>query len=272
MGYTNSKLATYTHISPNKTVNRTKIDTITIHCMVGQMSARSCADYFAKSSTQASSNYCVGYDGSVALSVSEADRAWCSSNKANDMRAVTIEVASDTYEPYAVRQAAYDKLILLVADICQRNGIKQLKWSTNKNERVNHLNGCNMTVHRDYAAKSCPGTWLYNKMGQIANEVNTILNGGEPIPAPQPDPGFDVNVHTLQQGSYGAEVKTVQRILYARGYTDNSGREIEVDGDFGPATKQATIKLQKYLFPYEPAEWDGIWGTKTWQAALAQLW
>jgi hypothetical protein len=32
-----------------------------------------------------------------------------------------------------------------------------------------------MTVHRDYANKSCPGTWLYERHGQIAAEVNKLL-------------------------------------------------------------------------------------------------
>ena len=62
-----------------------------------------------------------------------------------------------------------------MTDICKRNGIKKLVWSTSKNDRVNHLNGCNMTVHRDYAAKSCPGDYLYNRHGQIAAEVNRRL-------------------------------------------------------------------------------------------------
>lgn len=90
-----------------------------------------------------------------------------------------IEVASDTSEPYAVTSAAYSALIKLVADICKRNGIKKLVWSTNKADRVNHKNGCNMTVHRDYANKSCPGTYLYNKHGEIAAEVNKLLGATE---------------------------------------------------------------------------------------------
>lgn len=179
MGYTNSSLATYKRISPNRTSGRNKIDTITIHCMAGQMTGRGCADYFANSSVRASSNYCVGYDGSIALAVEEKDRSWCSSSSYNDNRAITIEVASDSYSPYAVRQAAYDSLIKLVADICKRNGIKKLVWSTSKNERVNHLNGVNMTVHQDYANKACPGTWLYSRMGTIASTVNAQL-----VPSP----------------------------------------------------------------------------------------
>lgn len=91
------------------------------------------------------------------------------------MRAVTIEVASDSYAPYAVTDKAYKALIELVTDICIRNNIKKLVWSTNKNDRVNHLNGCNMTIHRDYANKACPGEYLYSRMGDIAKQVNAKL-------------------------------------------------------------------------------------------------
>ena len=114
--------------------------------------------------------------------VEEKDRSWCTSSPSNDHRAVTIEVASDSTEPYAVNDKAYASLLNLVTDICKRNNIKKLVWSTNKTDRVNHKNGCNMTVHRDYANKSCPGTYLYNKHGEIASEVNKRLTGEEAKP------------------------------------------------------------------------------------------
>lgn len=193
MGFTNSSLVSYTKISPNRTKNRNHaIDTITIHCVVGQCSVETLGNVFAPTSRQASSNYGVGYDGRIGMYVEEKDRSWCSSNAANDHRAITIEVASDTTHPYAVKDKALAALIELVADICKRNGIKKLVWSTNKSDRVNHKNGCNMTVHRDYANKSCPGDYLYNKHGYIAAEVNKRLGVTEsttpapttPTPAP----------------------------------------------------------------------------------------
>lgn len=193
MGYTNSSLVSYTKISPNRTSPRNhKIDCITIHCVVGQCSVETLGNIFAPTSRQASSNYGVGYDGRIGMYVEEKDRSWCSSNAANDHRAITIEVASDTTHPYAVKDKALAALIELVADICKRNGIKKLVWSTNKDDRVNHRNGCNMTVHRDYANKSCPGDYLYNKHGYIAAEVNKRLGVTEsttpapttPTPAP----------------------------------------------------------------------------------------
>ena len=184
----NSNLICYSKISPNKTVCNDKVnDTISIHCMAGQLSVESCGDLFANPKRQASSNYGIGPDGRIALYVEEKDRSWCTSNKANDMRAVTIEVASDSKHPYAVKAAAYNSLIELVADICKRNGIKKLVWSTNKTDRVNHKNGCNMTVHRDYASKACPGDWLYNRMGEIAAAVNAKLGAaGETVQPTKP--------------------------------------------------------------------------------------
>ena len=189
MGFTNSPLVSCTKISPNKSVNRTHaIDTITIHCAVGQVTVERLGDTFAPTSKAASSNYGVGLDGRIGMYVEEKDRSWCSSNVDNDNRAVTIEVASDSYHPYAVTEAAFNGLLDLVTDICKRNGIKKLVWSTNKNERVNHLNGCNMTVHRDYIAKSCPGDYLYNRHGEIAEEVNRRLGAAED---PSPAAGID---------------------------------------------------------------------------------
>ena len=176
MGYTNSPLVSYTKISPNRTSPRNHaIDTITIHCVVGQCSVETLGNIFAPTSRQASSNYGVGVDGRIGMYVEEKDRSWCTSNAANDHRAITIEVASDTTHPYAVNAKAYAALIDLVTDICKRNGIKKLVWSTNKTDRVNHKNGCNMTVHRDYANKSCPGDYLYNRHSEIAAEVNKRL-------------------------------------------------------------------------------------------------
>ena len=177
----NSNLVTYTKLSPNKTSPRNHvIDTITIHCVVGQLTAKqilnlaSFVNYDGKNGS--SCNYAIGFDGSIGLCVDEKDRSWCSSNRDNDHRAITIEVASDTTAPYKVTDAAYKSLIKLCADVCKRNGIKELKWKANKS-LIGQVNVQNMTVHRWFANKSCPGDYLYNLHGQIANEVNAILNG-----------------------------------------------------------------------------------------------
>lgn len=182
----NSKLISYTKISPNRTSPRNhKIDTVTIHCVVGQCSVETLGNIFAPTSRQASCNYGIGADGRIGMYCEEKDRSWCSSDAANDNRAITIEVASDTKHPYAVNAKAYAALIDLLVDICKRNGIPRLVWSTSKADRVNHKNGCNMTVHRDYANKSCPGEYLYSRHAQIASEVNKRLGSTDTRPQPE---------------------------------------------------------------------------------------
>lgn len=180
MSNSNSNLICYTKISPNKTSPRNHvIDTITIHCMAGDLSVETCGNLFADSQRQASSNYGIGSDGRIALYVEEADRSWCSSNAGNDNRAVTIEVANDGGEEtgWHVSDKAYVSLINLITDICQRNDIKELKWKGDKS-LIGQIDKQNMTVHRWFAAKACPGDYLYDLHGQIATEVNARLNGG----------------------------------------------------------------------------------------------
>lgn len=174
----NSSLVTYTNITSHRTSPRQHVvDTLTIHCYVGQVTAKQGCDYFKTTNREASATYVVGCDGSIGLSVPEADRPWTSSNKTNDHRAITIEVACDPTHPYHVNDVAMKSLIKLCADICKRNRIKKLIWSDSKSDRVNHRNGCNMTVHRDFASTACPGDYLYSKQAYIASEVNKKLSG-----------------------------------------------------------------------------------------------
>lgn len=182
----NSSLVTYKRISPHKTSPRNHaIDTVTIHCIVGQWTAKQGCDYFATTDRDCSANYIVGKDGSIGLSVEEADRSWCSSSRDNDNRAITIEVASDTSHPYAVTDAAYNALIALLADICKRNGIKKLLWKADKS-LIGQVDKQNMTVHRWFANKACPGEYLYSRHGEIAEKVNALLNVKQEPTTPEP--------------------------------------------------------------------------------------
>lgn len=182
----NSPLVNHTRISPNRTSPRNhKIDTITIHCVVGQLSVESIGGIFAPKSREASSNYGIGYDGKIGMYVEEKDRSWCTSSRSNDHRAITIEVACDPKPPYAVNDAAYGALINLLVDICKRNDIKELKWEADKS-LIGQPNKQNMTVHRWFDNTSCPGEYLYNRHAKIADEVNRRLNVDTPEVKPVP--------------------------------------------------------------------------------------
>lgn len=178
MAYTNSKLVSYTRLSPNCSKPRNNsIKKITIHHMAGNLSVETCGELFANRKRQASSNYGIGTDGRIALYVEEKNRSWCSSSAANDNQAITIEVANDEIGgSWHVSDKAYKSLIALCVDICKRNGIKELIFTGDASG--------NLTQHNYFAATACPGEYLKSKFPEIAKEVNKQLKPAATTTAP----------------------------------------------------------------------------------------
>lgn len=169
-----------------------KIDRITPHCVVGQCSVERLGDIFLPASREASCNYGIGADGRVGMYVEEKNRSWCSSSNANDQRAVTIECASDGAEPYAFRDVVYQSLITLCVDICKRNGKTKLLWLEDKDKTLAYTPAPDemvLTVHRWFANKSCPGNWMYARMGDLAENVTAQLSAG----MDEEDDDMDIN-------------------------------------------------------------------------------
>ena len=187
MAYTNSPLVSYTKLSPNHSGQRThNIDRITPHCVVGQCSVETLGNIFLPKSRQASCNYGIGADGRVGMYVEEKNRSWCSSSNANDQRAVTIECASDATEPYAFKDIVYQTLIKLCVDICKRNGKTKLLWLGDKTKTLNYNPKSDemvLTVHRWFANKSCPGNWMYARMGDLVTITGSTYYSGKAIPS-----------------------------------------------------------------------------------------
>lgn len=205
MGYTNSPLVNCTLKSPNHSGKRThRLDTLTPHCVVGQLSAESIGSCFP-SGRGASCNYGIGYDGRICLIVDEANRSWCTSSNANDQRAITIECASDMSEPYAMKNAVYESLIKLCADICKRNGKTKVLWLGSKEKTLAYTPKANemvLTAHRWFANKSCPGNWLYSRYGDLANRINTLLGSGSATPPAKPNKPSGNVFYYVQTGAY----------------------------------------------------------------------
>jgi LysM repeat protein len=180
--------------------------------MAGNFSVETCGNIFQRKGRNASSNYGIGTDGRIGLYCPEKDRSWCSSNRENDHRAITIEVANDggAETGWHISDAAMDSLIKLCADICKRNGINKLVWSDKKSDRVGHKNGVNMTCHRDFAAKACPGDYIYSKEGYIAAEVNKLLGVVE---KPVNEPNTMPQTYIVKKGD------TLSKIAKANGTT-----------------------------------------------------
>ena len=175
----NSKLVSYTGLSPNHSGKRTHtIDRITPHAVAGQLSVERICDCFAGKDRQASCNYAIGADGRIGLCVDEQNRSWCSSSRDNDQRAVTIECASDLTEPYAMKPEVYSALVELCTDICRRNGKRKLEWIADREKALSYevkADEMLLTVHRWFARKSCPGNWLFERMGSLAQAVSTTI-------------------------------------------------------------------------------------------------
>lgn len=204
--FTNSPLAEnnpkYHASSNNYTEGRVvngkayKIDTLTPHVWVGHPKTKAIHASPFQKSRQCSCNYGIMDDGSSYVCVDEANRSWCSSNRYNDVRAVTFEIASDTAEPYAITDKALDALIKLCIDVCKRNGLKNVTWINDKEKAVEYQKNMPdgeaiITVHRWWAKKSCPGNMLMGKMDYICDQINKGLGVEETKPAPahsQPAP------------------------------------------------------------------------------------
>ena len=257
MGYSNSPLVVYTRLSPNHSgLRQHAIDRITPHCVVGQCSVETLGNIFAPIEKQASSNYGIGADGRVGMYVEECNRSWCSSNGPNDNRAVTIECASDAQEPYAFNNVVYAKLIDLCVDICKRNGKSKLIWIQDQGKALAYeLKSDEMllTVHRWFAFKSCPGDWMYARMGDLASKVTARLNGEQPSPMPKPDPepvpydktchvDLDLPVLVYNPAIKSTYVKIAQEMLISKNYPCGAPG---ADGYFGNGTLQAVKNFRE---------------------------
>lgn len=247
-----SSLTRVTILSPNKNKRISKIDTVSIHCMACNATAVALGNHFASKNTKASSNYGIGSDGMIACYVPEDYRSWCTSNAANDHRAVTIEVANDGGEPdWHVSRAALTSLVNLLEDICRRNNIDELRWKADK-MLIGQPWLQNMTVHRWFANKSCPGDYLYNLHGSIAAEVNARLKGETVAPVQQNQ--MLAALPTIRRGYAGEKARLLQQNL------NYFGCGLKEDGKFGPASV-AALKAWQNKYGLQV---DGSYGPKSY--------
>lgn len=177
----NSINADHILLSPNHSGHRkTDMYIITPHVAVGYLTSLRIAELFQPKSRKASCNLSIGKNGDRTIVVDEDNASWCSSSSWNDQRAYTIECASDTKAPFALTDATYESLITSIVDIMKAHGKNKLLWINIKNKALAYKPASNemiLTAHRWYANKACPGDWLYNRFGQLAEEVNKRLVG-----------------------------------------------------------------------------------------------
>ena len=156
--------------------NGKSISKITVHYQSGHQEPETCAADWNSPTREASSNYIIGPTGRVGLYIPEEDHSWCSYNYANDEVAITIEVSSEPdYSDLGRPQigemdsAAYEKCILLCADICTRYGFKLYYTGDSSGS---------LTTHRMFTATACPGKWFLNRIDEFVKAVNEKVENG----------------------------------------------------------------------------------------------
>lgn len=234
MAYSNSKLISGTFLSPNRYNSRNAIIGITPHCYVGKATMASAGEWFGKPSTGASCNYYIDPEGRIALIVPESKGAWTSSSYSNDMNHITIECASETTDPYVFPAKTYESLVKLTADIYKRNGIKKATWNPNGNS------ASQITVHRWFKNKACPGNWLMSKLnsGEFCNDVNAILNPKPAVEVPSQKDSPALNNAGIK---YTAHCQTI-------GWCAER-RDGQVAGTVGFSKRLEALKIDASAFP-----------------------
>lgn len=185
-----------------------KIKKITPHHMAGNMSARDCAYYHFSGDRQASANYYIGSDGTIWGGVPEEFRAWTSSSWENDNQSITIEVANSSVGGnWPISPAAFNSLVKLCKDICQRYGIP-LTWTGNASGTL--------TCHDMFAATNCPGPYMKSKFPELVNLVN-----GSTVVKPSGKKSVDEIAREVINGKWGNGDDRKNRLV-AAGYDYNS--------------------------------------------------
>lgn len=176
-----SDLASYFAYSPNHYDGRKGyvVDTLTPHYMGGNCSVETCGNIFAPSSRQASSNYGIGSDGRIAVYVDEDDAAWTSGSWRNDCRAITFEVAN--FGDSSISNAAWESLVNLCVDIVRRYGFEGVQYTGSSDHSQQQDGYMLLTMHKWFQDTDCPGTYLSQQFDRLEQEVNAILESGNPV-------------------------------------------------------------------------------------------
>ena len=188
-----SKLATLSVDFGNKKSNprKYKVTKITPHHMAGIMAADDCARSHLYSDRESSANYYIGNDGVICSGPGEDRRCWTSASRENDHAAITIEVSNSGKGPdWPISAAAYNSLVNLCADICQRYGITP------------HFNGDpsgSITIHKMFQKTDCPGPYLERiiRSGELERDIRERMQA----PEPEPDPGEPI-IYRVQAGAF----------------------------------------------------------------------
>ncbi len=139
-----------------------------------------------------------------------------------------------TYTTTTPPSAQWNQLVELCAYLCQTYAIPS-----------SALYG-----HRDFLSTECPGNTFYAQLPSLRSAVAARLGSSTTRSWP-----------TLQQGSTGFRVKSMQYLLRYQ------GSSITADGDFGSGTKSAVMSFQNTA----GLSADGVVGSQTWEKLVVTV-
>ena len=107
-----------------------------------------------------------------------------------------------------------------------------------------------LTVHRWFANKSCPGDWLYNRLGNLADEVTAQL--GDKTSNKENEEMIKYGSHNTATLAFKKQLITLYNMKIIKTKVDNSN-------GFGDGTLKAVKEAQRA----GKVTVDGIVGEKT---------
>lgn len=237
----------------------TKVSRVIVHHWAGTAGG---VERLVYSADKASANYIILSDGTIIGSVPEEFRAWTSSSAAADRPSITVEVQNAETKNYTITDAAENALIRLIADVATRHGFVPKAGTTLKG-------------HRDFAATSCPGPYLYPRLAAIAAAAMALMQGGTTATVPTASSTATTakvaewpNAALYVDGVFGPmTTKAYQRLLVPASVGNYTG---PIDGDFGKASTSAEQRWLRKLGYYKGAM-DGVRGPVTRKALQSFL-
>lgn len=258
-----SPLSTHESLSPNCTKPRTgTIRRLTPHMVAGKLTAKGIvglSNFMTPNTNGSSTNYGIGYDGSIALGVAETNRAWTSSSKVNDHEAITFELSNSSNKDsdWPMTDATLNAWIDLAVEIATFYGFKKVAYYGDPSiygapdEMI-------ITLHEWYKNKICPGPYFKRQLPALVIEINNRLNGLAPT-------------KFVSGGSTEASSSTASNTATSNTATSTAGSEFQIKITTtalnirkGPGSTYAVVKtlIEDMSKPntYTIVETSGTWG------------
>lgn len=197
-------------------VRTERICRITPHHVAGVVHGKAQAESICRNwiSRKASANYIIDVDGNVYCALRNDKRAWTSSNRDNDMKAVTFEMSNSAAKyPWPISDKTYLASVRLSAWVCDTFGVTP-------NYNGSATVSASITTHRMFAATQCPGDYFvqtFLNTGQYVQDIKDAMQGSYQTVIESPK--ADIPIWYIQIGAYKVQGNAIRQAATLDGYT-----------------------------------------------------